>query len=59
MSKWKIEAIEKDIRFKAFLRRIWFHSFMEYFTLFGNDLEKRETAVERYLDTYKRKHAKN
>ena len=54
MSKERIEMIEKEIRFKVFLRGIWFHSFMEYFTLFGNDLKKRETAVKRYLDTYKR-----
>lgn len=54
-----IEKIEKEPRFKLFLRRIGLHSFTEYMQLFGRDIKQRETAVERYLDTYKRKHAKN
>ena len=49
----EIERIEKQLMFKVFLRRIWLHSLMEYYKLFEDDLEKRQTAVERYLDVYK------
>ena len=55
----KIEKIEREPRFKLFLIRVGLHSFTEYMQLFGRDIKQRETAVERYLDTYKRKHAKN
>lgn len=41
--------------FKIYLRRNWFHSLKEYYKLFGDDLEKRQTAVEDYLETYNRK----
>lgn len=53
MTVEQIEKLENELMFKMFLRRIWFHSLMEYYKLFMNDLEKRQTAVERYLDTYK------
>lgn len=50
----KIEKIEKEPRFKLFLIRVGLHSFTEYMQLFGRDMNKRKTAVERYLDTYKK-----
>lgn len=50
----QIEKLEKELMFKVFLRRIWFHSLNEYFKLFGDDIEKRQVAVERYLFTYKK-----
>ena len=51
----KIEKFEKELMFKIYLRRNWFHSLKEYYKLFGDDLEKRQTAVEDYLETYNRK----
>lgn len=50
----EIEMVEKQLMFKVFLRRIWLHSLTEYFKLFWDDLDKRQTAVERYLETYKK-----
>ena len=55
----EIEKLEKELMFKVYLRRNWFHSLNEYYELFGNNLEKREIAVKDYLETYNRKHDKS
>ena len=48
----QIEKIESRPLFKIFLKRIWFKSFDEYMNLFWNNKEKREEAVNRFLETY-------
>ena len=55
MTIQEIEKIEEKPLFKMFLRRIWFKSFQEYIDLFWNDKEKREEAVNRFLETYSKK----
>lgn len=48
MTHEQIIKIESEPLFKLFLRRIWFKSTQEYYDLFGEDWEKRETAVNRF-----------
>ena len=50
MTHEQIKAIESEPLFKLWLRRIWFKSTQEYFDLFGDNREKRETAVKRFKE---------
>ena len=52
MPKAEIERIESKVGFKLFIRRVGLKNFDEYIQLFGNDREKRQTAVEWFIETY-------
>jgi hypothetical protein len=49
MTHEEIIKIESEPLFKLWLRRVWFKSTQDYYDLFGENWEKRETAVNRYL----------
>lgn len=50
MTHEQIKAIESKPLFKIWLRRIGFKSTQEYYDLFGDNREKRETAVKRFQE---------
>ena len=52
MPKAEIERLEWKVGFKLFIRRIGLKNFDEYMQLFGNDREKRQTAVEWFIEEY-------
>lgn len=53
------KKIEQRALFKAFLQRIWFKNYAEYIKLFGEDIEKRQIAVKRFLETYQQANESN
>lgn len=53
------KAIEKKPLFKVFLYRIGFHNYAEYLKLFGEDIEKRKIAAQRFLETYRQENESN
>lgn len=48
----RIEIIEWTTTFKAFLIRIWCHSYDEYMKLFWDNILLRKVATERCVETY-------
>ena len=52
MSKELIEKIESKPWFHLFIRRVGCKNFAEYMELFGDDMEKRQTACEWFIETY-------
>ncbi len=52
MSLKLIQKLEERPLFKIFLKRIWLKDYSEYLQLFGNNQEKREEAIKRFLNTY-------